>query len=79
MNFIKLSIENEAGISEMSKMATEIVREHFEPLIGKEQNDYMLEMFQTEPAIKKQLQNGYNYFFVRDDNKNIGFLAFYAS
>lgn len=61
----------------MSKMATEIVREHFEPLIGKEQNDYMLEMFQTEDAIKKQLEKGYNYFFVRDDNKNLGFLAFY--
>ena len=44
----------------MSKMATEIVREHFEPLIGKEQNDYMLEMFQTEDAIKKQLEKGYN-------------------
>lgn len=77
MKFIKLSVENEAGISEMSKMATDIVREHFEPLIGKEQNDYMLEMFQTEQAIKEQLKNGYEYFFVRDENRNLGFLAFY--
>lgn len=77
MDFPELSVENENGISEMSKMATEIVREHFDPLIGKEQNDFMLGMFQTEQAIKEQLENGYKYFFVCENNRNIGFLAFY--
>lgn len=77
MDFIELSVENETGISEMSKMATDIVREHFDPLIGKEQNDFMLEMFQTKHAIKEQLENGYKYFFVRENNRNLGFLAFY--
>lgn len=77
MNFMKLSVDDEAGISEMSRMATEIVREHFDPLIGKAQNDFMLEMFQSERAIKEQLEKGYSYFFVRNENRNLGFLAFY--
>lgn len=77
MNYIELSVEDDAGINELSEMATAIVREHFDPLIGKEQNDYMLAMFQTENAIKEQLKNGYKYFFVREDNRNLGFVAFY--
>lgn len=77
MRFIELRYEDAQGISTMSQMATSIVREHFDPLVGKEQNDYMLAMFQTEPAIKKQLESGYRYFFVQEDGRNIGFIAFY--
>ncbi len=78
MKYVKLLLENKDGISEMSKMATEIVREHFDPIIGKAQNDYMIEMFQTEKAIKEQIESEYNYYFVRnEENTNIGFLAFY--
>lgn len=77
ISYDALSIGNDAEISEMSKMATVIVREHFDPLIGKAQNDYMLQKFQTEDAIREQLRSGYQYFFVREDGRNIGFLAFY--
>ena len=41
MNFEQLMPYDENGIKEMSKMATAIVREHYDPIIGKEQNDYM--------------------------------------
>ena len=61
----------------MSAMAEVIVREHFDPLIGKEQNDYMITMFQTPEAIRSQLEHGYRYYFVLNEGKRIGFLAFY--
>ncbi len=61
----------------MSEMATEIVREHFDPIIGKAQNDYMISLFQTKEAISKQLEQGYNYFFAKDEEGLAGFLAFY--
>ena len=77
MLFIELQHDDTHDISTMSQMATSIVREHFDPLIGKEQNDYMLAMFQTETAIKKQLECGYRYFFVQENGRNIGFIAFY--
>ena len=77
LEYIELESGDKAGIAEMSQMATAIVREHFDPLIGKEQNDYMLDMFQTESAINKQLEDGYRYFFVRNECRDLGFIAFY--
>lgn len=77
MKFVELFKDDDGGISEMSEMAASIVRDHFDPIIGKAQNDYMISLFQTKDAIKKQLSNGYRYFFVKDDNKDLGFLAFY--
>ena len=77
MNFVQLMPYDENGIKEMSRMATAIVREHFDPIIGKEQNDYMIQKFQTADAIKEQLEHGYQYYFVSDEKRRIGFLAFY--
>ena len=77
MEFVKLIAEDEKAIAEMSEMAIEIVREHFDPLIGKEQNDYMISLFQTPEAIRRQLKEGYRYYFVKEAGENIGFLAFY--
>ena len=64
-------------INEMSKMATAIVRDYYDPITGKDQNDYMLKMFQTPEAIAEQLEHGYRYYFVRENGKNLGFVAFY--
>ena len=63
MNFEQLMPYDENGIKEMSKMATAIVREHYDPIIGKEQNDYMIQKFQTVDAIKEQLEHGCQYYF----------------
>jgi ribosomal protein S18 acetylase RimI-like enzyme len=76
LKFIKLE-KDKNSIKSMSNMATEIVREHFDPLVGKAQNDYMLAMFQTPEAISRQLDAGYQYYFVEKDQQIIGFLAFY--
>ena len=77
MNFEQLMPYDENGIKEMSRMATAIVREHFDSIIGKEQNDYMIQKFQTVDAIKEQLEHSYQYYFVSDERRRIGFLAFY--
>lgn len=76
IEFVRLE-NDEKEIERMSAMATAIVREHFDPLIGKEQNDYMLSLFQTPGAIASQLAEGYRYYFVRKDGEDIGFTAFY--
>lgn len=76
MDFEQLMPGDEKKLLAMSAMATEIVREHFDPIIGKAQNDYMIEKFQSPHAIKKQLQQGYCYYFVFLGGQKIGFLAF---
>ena len=77
--YFELMIKDyEQEIKEMSEMATAILRDYYDPIIGKEQNDYMLEMFQSEDAIREQVDHGYRYYFVRDeDGKDLGFVAFY--
>lgn len=78
MVFEVMAPDNEQEIKEMSEMATEILRDYYDPIIGKAQNDYMLDMFQSADAIRNQLDHGYRYFFVRDDDrKDLGFFAFY--
>lgn len=77
MDFIKLTLDDVKGIKEMSAMATAILREHYDPIIGKEQNDYMLDMFQSVEAVTEQLSHGYNYYFAKSDGANAGFLAYY--
>ena len=72
---IKKISEDEIPI--LSELATSILREHFDPIIGKAQNDYMLEKFQSISAIKEQFKKGYLYYWVKFENKNIGFLVFF--
>ena len=72
---IKKISEDEIPI--LSELATSILREHFDPIIGKAQNDYMLEKFQSISSIKEQFQKGYLYYWVKYENKDIGFLGFF--
>ena len=77
MKIEALKPNDSKGIEEMSRLATAIMREHYDPIIGKEQNDYQLERFQSVLAIKNQIRDGYRYYFVKDGETYIGFLAFY--
>lgn len=77
MEFQTVTLTDERAIAELSQMASEIVKEHFDPIIGAAQNDYMIERFQSVPAIRRQLESEYQYYFVCRDSERIGFLAFY--
>lgn len=80
MEYIKISEDDTDAVKELSALATEIVKEHFDSIIGAAQNDYMIRRFQSVPAIMAQLEHGYQYYFVRDIAGNkVGFMAFYPS
>ena len=72
--FIKVK---ESEINLLSKIATDVVREHFDPLIGKEQNDYMIKKFQSVESITDQFKHGYEYYWVKNQDIIYGFMAFY--
>lgn len=61
----------------LSKVASAVVKEHFDPLIGPEQNDYMIARFQSVDAIRRQLADGYRYHWVLEDGETAGFMAFF--
>ena len=62
-------------ICERSIMATEILKEYYDPIIGPEQNDYMLEKFQSESALKEQIEHGYRYYWAVCEDEKVGFFA----
>lgn len=77
LEFIPLEPNNIEEINKMSDLARSIVKEHFDPIIGSRQNDYMISLFQTPEAISSQMSNGYQYYFVMSNSESIGFLAYY--
>ena len=57
IRFIKVLSEQQ--IADVAYLARQIWQEHYLPIVGQEQIDYMLEKFQCERAITKQLADGY--------------------
>ena len=67
----KVSDDNQIKIIE--GLAYEIWNEHFTPIIGKAQVDFMLEKFQSKNAISEQIENGFLYFLINNNNAPIGY------
>lgn len=78
MIYRKIEPTDEQGIKELAELAEEIWHEHYDPLLGAEQVTYMVDMFQSEKAVKGQFENGYNYYFVcTEEGKATGFIGYY--
>ena len=50
--------ETENQIHEIADLAAVIWEEHFTPIIGEEQVAYMVEKFQSFPALSQQIRDG---------------------
>lgn len=59
----------EEDLHKIAELAEIIWHQHFTPIIGKEQVIYMVDKFQSFPALKEQLTSGYEYYriFNQDD------------
>ena len=77
MNYIKLTQTDDALITELSALSASIWKEHYDPIIGAEQNDYMIEKFLSPSAIREQLSQNISCYLVSVDGSGIGFIAFY--
>ena len=75
IKIIKVSDDNR--ISVVENLAYSSWREHFTPIIGGPQVEYMLEKFQSKAAILDQIENqGYLYYLFEDENSGwIGYCA----
>lgn len=68
--------ENKKDYKAISGLAKNIWTEHYTPIIGIDQVNYMLEKFQSEEAIGHQiLNNNYDYFTIINNNIPLGYLA----
>jgi len=63
---------------DVAELAREIWTEHYTPLIGAEQVEYMLSKFQSEEQIQEDIaHNGFRYYLAIDDasGKPVGYSA----
>jgi ribosomal protein S18 acetylase RimI-like enzyme len=60
----------------IARLAHAIWREHYTPIIGSAQVEYMLERFQSAPAIETQIANGMEYYLILSGGQAVGYLAF---
>jgi len=68
-------VSSSEDIQTVAKLAFNIWNQHYAPIIGQEQVDYMLDKFQNEEAISNQIENGYEYFIVYHQENPCGYLA----
>jgi diamine N-acetyltransferase len=64
-----------AEITVIARLAREIWYEHYVPIIGHAQVEYMVARFQSAEAMLEQLRQGYEYFLIQQDDRAIGYVA----
>lgn len=57
-----IPVTNMELVYSLSEVAEEIWRQHYTPIIGEAQVDYMLEKFLSPKALVEQINSGYEYF-----------------
>ncbi|MEZ4937027.1 MAG: GNAT family N-acetyltransferase [Crocinitomicaceae bacterium] len=68
-------INTSGQIKEIELLGREIWTEHYTPIIGLEQVNYMLDKFQSARAIAEQIGEGYSYFQLIEEGELIGYMA----
>jgi len=71
-----IKVSNQKLINQVNLLANKIWPEHYTPIIGKEQVEYMLDKFQSEQAITEQIKDGFLYFLIKEKGKGcIGYIG----
>ncbi len=66
---------SEEDIKTVASLAKEIYTEHYVPITGPEQVEYMLDKFQSEKAVKEQIENGTVYNIIYRNETPCGYFA----
>lgn len=69
------SVRATADIASVAAMARDIWNQHYAPIIGQAQTDYMLAKFQSASAIAQQIANGHEYYIAMDNGVQAGYCA----
>ena len=69
-------IESENDVDTLVPIAHEIWSDHFKTMFDKESLPRLIEGAQSKKAILSQIENGYQYFFIDQDDRRIGYFAY---
>ena len=68
-------VSSNSELAAIEKIAQSIWRQHYTPIIGAEQVEYMLKKFQSLSAMLMQLADGYRYYSVFIDQALVGYFS----
>lgn len=70
------AVKTKKQIETTARLAQQIWEEHYFPIIGKAQTEYMVEKFQSAEAIARQIKSeDYLYFLIELEAQPVGYLA----
>ncbi len=79
MRIMLVQVCSKKQINITSKIAYEIWCDHYYPILGKSQIDYMLDKFQSPEAISEQISaKNYSYYLIQHNKEFIGYIALQA-
>lgn len=70
-----VAVESPEDLATVAHLAHEIWPEHYVPIIGRAQVDYMVPRFQSTTAIAGQQASGLRYYLLRSANLPVGYFA----
>ena len=75
MSFELVRVLNDEQLNILASTANEVWHEFFPCILSKEQIDYMVDKFQSYEAIKGQMEEGYEYYFIMNDDELCGYMG----
>lgn len=67
--------ETQDDIQKIEELAFIIIPQFYADIIPAEHNIFFVQKFQTVQAIQKQLQNGYEYYLLMENDTPVGYLG----
>jgi RimJ/RimL family protein N-acetyltransferase len=69
-----IPVRTKSEVAELARMADEIWHEYWPERIGLAQTDYMVELFQSEQSLYRDItENGYCYWLLQDEGRVVGY------
>jgi len=70
-----IQVESKPEIDAVVELAFSIWNQHFVPIIGQDQVNYMLKKFQSFDSIRSQIKDGYEYYLLELENEFAGYIG----
>ena len=71
-----LSVNTQMECETTAQLARQIWTQHYIPIIGEAQVEYMLDKYQSKEAIQNQIDTGSRYYLIDYDEQNAGYFSF---
>lgn len=67
--------EKQSDYQEIENLAFKIIPAFYSDIIPHDHNVFFVQKFQTIKAIQEQIENGFEYYLIYDNNKAIGYIG----